>query len=281
MTIKSIFTKTAVPLLLCVLMASCASYEDIAYFKNIPSEDSTEVYEDGVLRDKREFTDLKIHPGDILQISVQTKTPNTNNTRIGGLINNQGFTASDWRGAGRVGETRTSRSTVQGFMVDNNGDIELPLVGKLQVDNLTIPQIKEEVRKHVSNYYKDPVINIRLANFKVTVLGEVVRPGTYILEDQRSTLLDALAMAGDMTIYGKRKNVLLARDVSGEERIVRFNMNSTELFNSPYFYLRPGDVVYVQPTKGRAAANDATKIRYYSLAASAVSILVSVLTRIL
>lgn len=267
-------------LFLGLLFSSCTRYKEVAYFQDIPGKDSTQVYQEGVVRAKQAFTSLKIRTGDILQISIQTIAPTGDQTS--GITSAMGFSISDWQSSGQLGTSGSANnnSGIPGYIVDNNGEIELPLVGKITVRGLTIPEIKEKVRLSAAQYYKDPVVNVRLANFKVTVLGEVSRPGTYILDQEKSTLLDALGMAGDMTIFGKRTNVLLSRDVDGKERLVRFDMNNSDVFNSPYFYLKQGDVIYVQPTKGKAAANDAAAARLYTVIASTVSLLVVVATRV-
>ncbi|HET8573267.1 MAG TPA: polysaccharide biosynthesis/export family protein [Edaphocola sp.] len=265
--------------LLMGFLFSCTRYKEVAYFQDVPGKDSAQVYQDGVWRTKQAFRSLKIRTGDILQISIQTIAPASDPTS--GIASGTGFSLSDWQSSGQLGTQGMANSSgIPGYIVDNNGEIELPLVGKITVQGLTIPEIKEKVRLNAEKYYKDPVVNVRLANFKVTVLGEVARPGTYILDQEKSTLLDALGMAGDMTIFGKRTNVLLSRDVDGKEKLVRFDMNSTEVFDSPYFYLKQGDVIYVQPTKGKAASNDAAAARMYTVIASTVSLLVVIATRV-
>lgn len=276
MTTKKIFTLSCF-LFLGFWLTSCTRYKEVAYFQDVPTEDS-QVYDTGVQRPKESFHSLKIRTGDILQITIQTIAPSNSSTSLSsGSI---GFSLSDWQASGQLGANSTANtSSIPGYMVDNHGEIELPLVGKLIVRGLTIPEIKEKVRMNAEKYYKDPVVNVRLANFKVTVLGEVARPGTYIMDQEKTTLLDALGMAGDMTIFGKRTNVLLTREIDGKEQLVRFNMNSSDIFDSPYFYLQQGDVLYVQPTKGKAAANDAAAARLYTVIASTISLLVVVVTR--
>lgn len=278
--INNTVTKLFAALSFVVLFGSCASYKQVALFQNVPNTDS--MYSNGMLVEKSHYDDLKIRTGDILQVTVQTKIPATQS--LGklseGFVDPKGFTLSDWKAVGRVGNPTPNRSLVPSYMVDSLGNIDLPLVGKVAVKGQTIAEIKNRVRKKVTQYYKEPIVSVRLANFKVTILGEVKQPGTYVMGEGKTNILDALAMAGDMTIYGKRTNVLLSREVDDGERMVRFNMDSTGIFNSPYFYLKQGDVIYVEPTKGRARANDAFNLRIYSLAASSLSIIVSIITRI-
>lgn len=256
-------------LLLSIWLVSCTRYKEVAYFQDVSSEDS-QVFKEGIQRSKVGYQSLKVRTGDILQISIQTIAPSNSTAGI----------SMGTEAAGDAGDiSSTGTGSISGYLVDNNGEVELPLVGKIKVGGLSIPEIKNNVRIKAEQYYKDPVVNVRLANFVVTVLGEVARPGTYIMYQEKSTLLDALGMAGDMTIFGKRTNVLLTREVNGKEQLVRFNMNSTDIFNSPYFYLKQGDVVYVQPTRGKAAANDLALTRTYTIIASTLSLLVVAVTR--
>lgn len=271
MNLKQIL-KSSSFLLLSIWLVSCTRYKEVSYFQDVPSDDS-QVYKEGVTRPMESYKSLKVRTGDILQISIQTIAPSNTTTSIS--------MGSEAGGAGEAGNiSALGTGSISGYLVDNNGELELPLVGKVMVRGLTIPEIKDKIRIKAELYYKDPVVNVRLANFVVTVLGEVARPGTYIMYQEKSTLLDALGMAGDMTIFGKRTNVLLTREIDGKEQLVRFNMNSSNVFNSPYFYLKQGDVIYVQPTKGKAAANDMALTRTYTIIASTLSLLVVIVTRV-
>lgn len=251
------------------MLSSCASYRNIPYFKNVP--DSGYVYRNGVQIPVTEYEDVKIQPNDILNITIQTVDPDMNN--IMGSADN---TAAVILPGGRQDK---SKEAAAGYLVDQNGFIELPVAGKIKVGGLSTSQAKEAIREKALKYYKEPIVNVRIVNFKVTVLGEVTMPGTYLINGEKATILDALGQAGDMSIFGKRTNVILARQENGKQKMVRFNMNSTDIFESPYFYLRQGDVLYVQPGKGKAAANDAAMIRTYTIISSTLSLLVIVLTR--
>jgi polysaccharide biosynthesis/export protein len=164
--------------------------------------------------------------------------------------------------------------------VNKQGMIELPVAGKINVGGLTTAEAKEAIRTKAMVYYKEPVVNVRIVNFKITVLGEVARPGAYIINGEKATILDALGQAGDMTIFGIRKNVVLSRHENGHQKMVRFDLNSTDIFDSPYFYLRQGDIVYVQPSKGKAAANDGAMLRTYTIISSTLSLLVVIASRV-
>jgi len=139
----------------------------------------------------------------------------------------------------------------QTYIVDVEGTIEFPILGKIKVAGLSkveaITQIKELLKDHV----KDAVVNLRILNFEVTVLGEVKNPGTFTVSSERITLLEALGKAGDLTIYGKRKNILLIREENGLKSMHRIDLTKSDFINSPYYYLAQNDVVYVEPNRTR------------------------------
>lgn len=258
MTYKQVILQGAFLSILCLSLFSCTHYKDVPYFQDVPYSDSDSVvYSKGIWRSITPYQSLKIRTGDMLSVSIQTITGNTS-------MATQTSSLED--------ENKQSNLTI-GYEVDNLGEIDLPLVGKIEVKDLTIPEIKNKVRQLAGKFYKNPVINVRLVNFKVTVLGEVASPGVYIMSQEKATLLDALAMAGDMTIFGKRKTVLLTREIDGREKIVRFNLNSTKVLESPYFYLKQGDVVYIEPSKAKAFVNNSPAFQYFSLITSTVTLL--------
>jgi polysaccharide export outer membrane protein len=170
-------------------------------------------------------------------------------------------------------------NSITGYLVDNEGFVELPVAGKVKVEGLTTAQAKEQIRSKAATYYKNPIINVQIANFKVTVVGEVLRPGAYLINGERATLLDALGQAGDLTIYGMRQNVLLSRKEGNKQKMVRFDLTSTDIYDSPYFYLKQGDMIYVTPSKAKANSADGTLTRTYALISSTLALLVVLATR--
>src|SRR5699024_1514139 len=126
--------------------------------------------------------------------------------------------------------------------------------GKVKLAGLTTFQAQDLIKQKASVVYATPNVQVRFANFKVTILGDVTRPAAYTLSNERVSVLDALGLAGDLTIFGKRENVLLIRDDNGKKDFARLNLNSKDLFNSPYYYLKQNDVIYVEPNKGKAAS---------------------------
>lgn len=137
------------------------------------------------------------------------------------------------------------------YLVDNDGNIDMPIIGRLNTTGKTIEKFKDEVRAEVSRYIINPTVTMRNINFKVTVLGEVARPGEYTVADGHTTLLRALGMAGDLTIYGKRDNVLVIRNEDGQLIRQRIDLTDASFISSPFYNLKQGDVIYVSPNETR------------------------------
>lgn len=242
---------SAVLMLICivsvsVMIQSCSNAKKISYFKNLPDTSSATYTE----RESK-YQEPPIKVNDQLYITVQTIDikPGESNT-----LNNGDKTNS--------------------YYVDKNGMIEVPLVGRVSVLGQTTTEAKETIRSKASQFYVNPIINVRFLNFYINVLGDVSRPGRYIVSDEKTSIIDALAIAGDLTISGKRENVLLIREENGEKKFIRFNLNSTNIFTSPYYYMRSGDVIYVEQNKAKArsATTDTSKDRYITLTTSIISL---------
>ncbi len=144
-----------------------------------------------------------------------------------------------------------SLATPVTYLIDVDGNIDYPVLGKIKLLGLTVEEAKELLKEKLEIYLKDPIVNIRILNFEITVLGEVNRPGTYPITGERVSLLKALGMAGDLTIKGRRDNILIVRDFNGEKTYTRLDITSKEVFNSPVYFLTQNDVVYVSPNKSR------------------------------
>ena len=140
---------------------------------------------------------------------------------------------------------------MQTYLVDLNGFIEFPVLGNIKLGGLTRSQATQLLKTKLTDYIKDPIVNIRLANFTVTVLGEVNNPGTFTVEDERISLIEAIGLAGDLTIYGKRENVFLIREDNGVKRFTKFDLTSIKVVNSPNYYLTQNDVIYIEPNKAK------------------------------
>ena len=255
-----------------ICLSSCNTYKNVPYFQNIPSDSNTAVYKNGIEISSVSPTSLKIQPNDILNITIQTIDPELND------MMNPTKNATGGGSTLPINVTGNN-ANIQGYLVDNDGMIELPLAGKIKVAGLSTEEIKEVIRVKALQFYKQPVVNVRLVNFKVSVIGDVMKPGAYLINGEKASILDAISEAGDLTIFGQRKNVLLSRNENGKQKIVRFDLTSTDIYDSPYFYLKQGDVIYVQPTKSKAASTDGAAIRTYAIITSTLSLVVILVTR--
>jgi len=261
-------------LFLCLILSSCATYKNISYFKNVP--DSPVVYREGKDIATSSYPSLKILPDDILKITINTLDPDLNGAANINTANNAAALPMSSSGI-----TATGDKYPDGYIVNNEGKIDIPVIGQVMVGNLTIDEVRNKILAKASQFYKNPSVNVRLVNFRVTVLGEVARPGTYIVNGERISVLDAIGLSGDLTIYGKRENVMLIRqEGDAQKKIVRMNLNDVNMMTSPYFYMKQGDVIYVEPGKGKAAATDMAATRTYAIAGSALAVLITLVSRI-
>jgi polysaccharide export outer membrane protein len=237
-------------------LTSCVSTKNVPYFQDISLATKSAIDSTAL------FTEPKIQNDDILSVSIFTIDP-VNTT----VVNQTMLVATP------------GQQAVSGYLVDKNGEIELSIVGKIKLAGLTTFEAKDLIRSRVSVFYKDPSVQVRFANFKVTVFGEVARPAAYTVPNEKVTILDAIALAGDLTIYGKRDNIMLIRDNNGKKEFARFNLSSSEIFNSPYFYLRQNDVIYIEPTKAKIAANNSARTQTITIIGTLVSVLTLVVSR--
>jgi polysaccharide export outer membrane protein len=249
-------------------ISSCSTPKNIPYFKDVPDTAKQRII------DQAAYYTPVIQPDDILQVNIQTLDASTT-----AQLNQQNAVSWPANNNTQAGPSAIP-SNISGYLVDREGNVILPLLGKVSVKGKTTDQVRDDIRGKASEFYKDPVVNVRFANFKITVLGEVARPSSYIMPNEKITLLDALGMAGDLTIYGKRENVLLIRDNNGKKEFVRFDLNSSNIFASPYFFLHQGDVVYVEPNKSKVASTDATQVRRIAILTSAVTLLIVIISRV-
>lgn len=252
-------------ILMSLIISSCSTPKNVKYFEDL--SDSTKY--SAVSR--ATFSDPLIQSDDILSIVIETIDRQTSET-----INQSVTTPS-------APPINTLFPAVgNGYLVDRDGNVELPILGLVKVAGLTTYKARDLIRTKVSEFYKNPSVQVRYVNFKITVIGEVAKPATYIMPNEKVTILDALGMAGDLTIFGKRENILITRSTDdGKQQLVRLNLNSTELFNSPYYYLKQNDVVYVEPNKAKVASTDASRNRVITVTAAALSLMVVIISRLL
>lgn len=274
-----VFIRTTIIVAVVFSMVACSSAKRMGYFQDVPDSLTSKAVAQAV------YKSPTVQVDDILQITVQTLDPgatmaiNQPNSASWPLAGSGAASGASGGSTGAAAAPNTG-SAVSGFLVDHDGNIELPLVGKVQVKDKTTDEVRELVRQKAAQFYKDPVVNVRLANFKITVLGEVNRPSTYIMPSEKVTLLDALGMAGDMTIYGRRENVMVIREENGQKQFARFDLNNSNLFTSPFYYLKQGDVVYVEPNKQKVNGSDVSAVRRISIITAVTTLAIVLLTRI-
>jgi polysaccharide biosynthesis/export protein len=211
-----------------------------------------------------------IHENDILSISVSSLNPEAS-----AIFN----TPNDFVSRSTTATGAVSQSS--GYLVNTDGYIQLPILGNIKAAGLTKNQLKDNITNAIlaKKLLIDPIVDIRYLNFEVTVIGEVARPTVITVPSEKISLIKALGLAGDLTIYGKRENVLLIREEGGKKITRHVNLNSSDFFNSPYYYLKPNDVVYVEPNKAKVASSTRTQ-QLLPIILSSLSIIVIVLDRI-
>lgn len=244
---------------------SCISTQNVPYFKDI-SDTSKPV---SVVMSA--YNDPIIQIDDILSVNIQTIDPQASAPISQSNIANLSATSS----------TLPPMPSSTGYLVDKEGTISIPLLGTIKVAGLTTAKARKVILTKAEEFYKSPTVQVRYENFKVTILGEVQRPSSYAIPNERITVLDALGLAGDLTIYGRRENIMLIRDSLGSKQFIRLNLNSTELVKSPYFYLKQNDVLYVEPNKAKIATTDAAKAKTLTIIATALSVLIVIASRLI
>ena len=155
-----------------------------------------------------------------------------------------------------LANTGNGPATTQGYLVDNDGYVQFPRIGRVKAEGLTKPQLSEEIKKKIDVVLKNPSVVVRLINFKITMLGEVTRPGPITLPSEKVTILEAIGLAGDVSIYGKKDDIVILREVDGAVEHGKIDLSSKKLFESPYYFLRQNDVVLVNPNKNKARLSD-------------------------
>lgn len=245
------------------MLASCsASKPALPYFQDIAT--ATEGAFPG-----SDYTPV-IMPDDELLITVYSKNPGAT------AIYNIPLANPATRDA-MVSSTTPKHLT---YLVNSKGDINFPVLGKIHVEGLTVEQLADKLTEEIGKNVDHPSVLVKLLNFNVNVAGEVNNPGRIQVNTHRFTILDALAASGDLTEYGNRSNVLIVREVDGKKRYARLNLNATDLFNSPYYYLRQNDYIYVEPNKVKESnakydTNSAYKLSVISTIVSAASVIAS------
>jgi polysaccharide export outer membrane protein len=251
----SILYKT-ISLFLVLFLFSCASRKDVVYYQNIDSMSAAQ---------KSASYEIRIQPDDLLSITVSAEDAEV------AMPFNLGTTSGSSGSSGQ--------QTVQSYLVDSNGTIDFPILGQLKISGLTRSEVLQLLKDKIAVYVKKPIINLRVMNFKVSVQGEVNLPGTYAVPSDRITLIETLTMAKDLTIYGKRNNILIIREIDGVKSYNRVDITTADFINSPFYYMSQNDVVYVEPNKSRI--NGAAVGPNTGVIISITSILITLITLII
>ncbi len=216
-----------------LIFTGCTTQKKLAYFNTVTASSAESIN----AQLKNERADARILTDDRLSITVSALDPNAV------AIYNLPFVSFASPGSDQI----YASPVLQSYLVNSQGNINFPVLGEIKLEGLTLTEAGNLIKSKLAEHVADPIVNIQFVNFRITVLGEVLRPGQFPVTNERVTILDALGLAGDMTAYGRRDNVLLTRNNNGKLEFARINLNSDEVFKSPYFYLQQNDVIYVEP----------------------------------
>ena len=216
------YTDLTLIILVTILFSSCATKRNTVYFQS----------DTNTVNVHSQFNEEVITADDILNISVSA----LDMTSIAPFLKERSV------------NNNMDQNLIDGYKVDANGDINLPLIGNLKVADLTTKQAAIKIQELLSKSIIDPIVNVRLLNYKITILGEVKTPGTFKVYDTKITIIQALGLAGDITIYGKKKNIKVIREINGNSVSTEVDLTNSNFISSDFYYLRKNDVVYVEPT---------------------------------
>jgi polysaccharide biosynthesis/export protein len=267
------------------LFPSCANTRNLTYLQG--SYDTAKL-------SKVNIPEARIRPGDLLSIIIYSDNPEASVLYNQSLIMvNNGAGASSSGGAGAsgtggggggtgstAGAIGGGSPTTPGYLVDEDGDIQFqsPDLGTLHVEGLTRDSLKLLLDSKLNKYLKHPYYTIRFMNYRFTMIGEVSRPGIFSIPGEHLSLLDALSLAGDMTLYGRRDNILVIREYEGKREEARLDLTKPDVMLSPYYYLQQNDVVYVEANKKKVQANDQSTIKSVTIAATIISTIAIVIS---
>lgn len=213
--------------LILLFASGCAARRNLVYFSDMANATT-------VVNPKNQ--EVRIAPNDLINVTMHSLSPESDN-----LFLNKNALAAVY-----------TPMKVDGYKVNEDGTINLPIIGDIRIEGMTTAEAQRAITTELSKKVKEPLIDVQIVNFKITVIGEVSRPSTFVITDGKVNVLEALGMAGDMTVYGKRENVLIIRNDGDKKTLKRLNLNDKASFDSPYFYLRQNDIVYVGPDKSKA-----------------------------
>lgn len=247
------------------MLSACDAQRRVLYLQDVESGSEIVLPDNYVIR---------IKPLDQITIVVNSKNPelampfntSTSYNSLNGVVTN----------------TNANESSLQVFTVDSKGYISMPVIGDVKISGLTREEAEAKIEKMIvdGEYIADPKVNVRFANLTVSIIGEVTKPGRYNINKDQLTIFEALALAGDMTIYGNREDVAIIREKDGKSIVMKLDLRSQDIFSSPYFYIEQNDVIIVSPNKFKAATAEINQNRSFwiSLASTGISLATLLLT---
>ena len=242
-------------LIVLIILSSCAPSRNLVYFSNLKgSEEQTEQIKNQI--------DPVIQANDLLSITVSSLNAEAN------ILFNSGVIQLTTTGSNSSPVSKIN----EGYLVDKSGAVNFPVLGFVKLSGLTKEEATEKMTNLIKVHVKNPIVNIRFLNFRITVVGDVTKPSTFTVPTERVNIIEALGMAGDLTALGKRDNVLIIREKEGTRNTVRVNLNDKNVLNSPYFYLQQNDIIYVEPAKIKSLQSSSSSF-YIPIISAAVSIL--------
>jgi polysaccharide biosynthesis/export protein len=262
----NLFSKCKAPLFAAAMLYcfSCTPTKKVVYFNDYKDNDSASV---AAVKNIRTNFENTIQKNDQLWVTV-------GGSNIEDLISINSGNGIGVSGTG--GSVSAGSNSVVGYLVESDGKIQLPYLGRIQVEGFTRLQLEVKLAELMKDYTKDPIVNVRFLNYSISIVGEVTRSGRYNMSNERMTILEAISVAGDVTDLGRRDNVMVIREEKGERKMGRINLLSKDIFNSPYFYLRTNDVVYVEPVSARFISRTGIP-QYFTVVAIGASILITII----
>lgn len=259
MNFPQILRSVGILILTVMMFSSCVSRKEIVYFQGLEKA--------GEVMDENINTSLKVKPNDLLTISVAAAEQEA------ALPFNLPVVGVPQGGAELGGLSVNGRQQLQTYLVDSDGNIEFPVLGTIEVAGFSRQELSAKLKAKISEYVQEPIVNVRIVNFQVSVLGEVNRPGTFDVNDEYLSLPKALGLAGDLSIYGRRDNILVMREQDGKKVHKYLDLTNPEVRSSPFYYLQQNDVIYVEPNG--AQVQSASYNRNASVYISIASVLIS------
>jgi polysaccharide biosynthesis/export protein len=258
------FPVVTIVLFIALLSSSCRNVKNLQYLRGI---DSTHL-------SKIQYAEPIIQKGDLLGITVYSDDPLATAAVTNPLANTVNVGLGNTGGTSSEGGASSGAATLQGFIVSQAGEIQLYKIGTITAEGKTKKQLADTLALLYANLglLKNPYVEVRFMNYKITIIGEVNKPGSFSVPVDKLTAFEAIGLAGDITLYGRRDNVLVVRETNGIRQVGWLNLQDPNVFKSPYYYLQQNDMIVIDVNKNKAVQNNQATIQYISIAASLISI---------